>query len=64
MEVQARAARDSPPSGNGPSAAQDLGDALLAQAEDLGDRLLGQAGGVGGANRVVALALQLLGAEL
>jgi hypothetical protein len=46
------------------SAAQDLGDALLAQAEDFGDRLLGQARGVGGPNRVVALALQLLGAEL
>jgi hypothetical protein len=45
-------------------AAEDLGDALLADLQDLGDRLLGQAGSVGDADLLVAFGLQLLARAL
>jgi hypothetical protein len=38
-------------------AAEDLGDALLADLQDPGDRLLGQAGAVGETDLLVALGL-------
>jgi hypothetical protein len=48
-------ARDSPPQGREASAAQDLGDALLAQLHHPGDPILRQAAAVGGPDLMVAL---------